>query len=54
MLGSVSEHLPEMFGNTHSTIQEISKSIRRLALLVPPDNLYKEVSDDRLYELVIA
>lgn len=52
-LGSIPEHLSEMFGNTHATIQEIATSIRKLALLTPPDDLYKNVSNERLYQMAM-
>jgi hypothetical protein len=52
-LESMVGHLPEMFGNIHHGIQQIAQSIRKLSLLTPPDSLYKDVSDERLYQMAI-
>lgn len=42
-----------MFGNIDADIRRISASVRRLALLVPPNGLYKDVSDAQLAQLAI-
>jgi hypothetical protein len=47
-LDAIYTHLPGMAGNVDSLIQEIAATIRKLAVLVPPRDLYAGVSDQQL------
>ena len=45
--------VPKTAGNIHGEIIAIAEAIRKLALLTPPDNLYSQLSNERLYEMAI-
>lgn len=53
MVDCAFKDLPEIFGDVHLEIKRVAESIRKLALLVPPDDLYKNVSSDRLYQMAM-
>jgi hypothetical protein len=42
-----------IFGNIDKTIKEIADSIHKLALLVPPEGLYNDLSDPRLVQMAM-
>jgi len=42
-----------IFGNVDRAIREIADSIRRLVLLVPPEGMYKDVSDGQLTRIAL-
>jgi hypothetical protein len=42
-----------IFGNSDAAIREMGESIRKLALLFPPEGLYNDTSDARLAEMAI-
>jgi hypothetical protein len=50
-LDSMYTQLPQTVGNVDWAIRIVAESIRNLALLTPPENLYKDVSNDKLVEM---
>jgi len=54
LLDSSLKDLPEMSGNTDAFITKIDQSIGKLSFLTPPDDLYKGISNERLYALSIS
>jgi hypothetical protein len=47
-LESIYMHLPGMSGNVDREIGEVANSIRELAMLVPPSDLFRDVTDQQL------
>ncbi|MGH9434101.1 MAG: hypothetical protein ACRD3T_21440, partial [Terriglobia bacterium] len=52
-LEAVYKHLPEISGNVDTVIGSIAESIRKLAILTPPKDLYKDVSNVRLSQTAL-